>query len=161
VIEFNRKVLGIAVSLMAVAMLATPMVGTVMAIGPLKALEVGKNPKVFGLVAFGFVMLDDVGPNNIFWFNIQGTIMQGNDASKGEGKMNNAIIADYNTVLDMAANPEEYENKWIFLSGTGGSQYNGHGMFYWVFLPITGSATAALEQEYSDGVFYMKNPVGN
>ena len=155
----KKKILIIA---LAIAMLATPMVGTVMAMGPLKALEVGKNPNLDGFVPFGLVMLDDVGvANNIFWLNGRREILKGNDVSKGGGKMNNAIIADYAIVLDMQANPEKYENKWIYLSGTGGEQEGGHGMGYWVFVNYFGPALAdGIEQEYSDGVFYKVNSVG-
>jgi hypothetical protein len=159
--EAKKKVPVIAVALMAVAMLAIPIIGTVIAIGPLKALEVGKNPNVDGIVALGVVMLDDVGPNNIMWVNALGMIISLPDAKKGSGKMNNAIIADHDTVVDMQANPAAYNNKWVYLSGTGGAQWNGHGMFYWVVLPLFGPiASAALEQEYSDGVFHMTNKVG-
>jgi rhodanese-related sulfurtransferase len=130
--------------------------------GPLKALIVGKNPKVDGVVLVAAPMLDDVGPNNIFWFNMEGKIIQGNDASKGGGKMNNAIMADFSIVLDMVANPEEYENKWIYLSGENEPQQDDHGMFYWVFVQYFGpDATAILEQEYSDGIFCKINSVGN
>ena len=154
----NKKLLGALFSIITLAILVAP----VMAMGPLKALEVGKNPNLDGFVPFGFVMLDDVGvANNIFWANARGEIMKGNDISKGGGKMNNAIIADYATVEDMQANPATYENKWIYLSGTGGAQYGGHGMAYWVLVNYFGPvATAGLEQEYSDGVFCKINSVG-
>ncbi|KON31775.1 hypothetical protein AC477_03850 [miscellaneous Crenarchaeota group-1 archaeon SG8-32-1] len=154
----NKKLLGALFSIITLAILVAP----VMAMGPLKALEVGKNPNLDGFVPFGFVMLDDVGvANNVFWFNGRGEIGLGNDVSKGGGKMNNAIIADYAIVLDMQANPEEYENKWIYLSGTGGEQYGGHGMAYWVLVNYFGPVAAAgLEAEYSDGVFFKVNSVG-
>jgi len=146
---------------LAIVLLVTPYIGTVMAIGPLKALEVGKNPKVAGFVALGVVMLDDVGPNNIMWVNALGLIVSLPDARKGGGRMNNAIIADHDTVVDMLANPEAYDNKWVYLSGTGGEQWGGHGMFYWMALPMFGPGPAALlELEYSDGVFHMTNHVG-
>jgi len=158
--EVKRKIL-LTVLALALVLLATPFVGTVMAIGPLKALEVGNNPNVAGFIALGVVMLDDVGPNNIMWVNGLGLIVSLPDARKGGGRMNNAIIADHDTVVDMQINPEAYDNKWVYLSGTGGEQWNGHGMFYWMALPMFGPiASAALEQEYSDGVFHMTNHVG-
>jgi hypothetical protein len=159
--EVNKKVLAIALVLLFVAMLVTPIVGTVMAIGPLRALEIGNNPNVDGFVALGVVMLDDVGPNNIMWVNALGMIISLPDARKGGGRMNSAIIADHDTVVDMLANPAAYHNKWVYLSGTGGEQWNGHGMFYWAVLPKFGPiAAAALEQEYSDGAFQMTHKVG-
>jgi len=157
----KKKSLGVFVAVLAVVMSVTPMVGTVMARGPLKALEVGKNPNVDGIIPFQFVMLDDVGPNNIFWANIQGRIVSGADALKGGGRMNNAIIADIVIVMDMQANPEMYENKWVFLSGAGGALHNGHSMAYWMFLPLFGpDACGDLEVEYWDGVFFKVNIVG-
>jgi hypothetical protein len=157
----KKKILMLLGMVLAVAILTTPMVGTVMAIGPLRALEVGKNPKVDGFVPAGFVMLDDVGPNNIFWANMYGRIVSGADALKGEGRMNNAIIADYGIVVDIQTNPEMYENKWVFLSGAGGALHDGHSMAYWLLLPWFGpTACADLEVEYWDGIFYKLNLVG-
>ena len=156
----KRKIL-LTVLALALVLLAAPFIGTVMAIGPLKALEVGNNPNVDGFVALGVVMLDDVGPNNIMWVTPLGMIISLPDARKGDGRMNNAIIADHDTVVDMQANPAAYDNKWVYLSGTEGAQWNGHGMFYWAILPRFGPiASAALEQEYSDGVFQMTHKVG-
>ncbi|MCW4053557.1 MAG: rhodanese-like domain-containing protein [Candidatus Bathyarchaeota archaeon] len=130
-------------------------------IGPLRALIVGKNPKAYGLAGLGVVMLDDVGPNNIMWANAVGLIVNNADASKGGGRMNNAIEADHDTVVAMQADQTLYENKWVYLSGTGGEQWNGHGMWYWMILPMFGpAASAELEQEYSDGVFSIRNLVG-
>ena len=151
-------------------MLATPLVGTVMAIGPQKASEIGKNPNLDQTVPQGIAFLDDVGPNNIMWVNAFGLIISLPDARKGSGRMNNAIIADISTLIDMQIHPELYDNKWVYLSGTGGEQWDdpfddpdkgSHGMLYWNLLPNFGPiATAALEQEYSDGAFYMINKVG-
>lgn len=165
----KRKIL-LPVLALAIVLLATPFIGTVMAIGPLRALEVGNNPNVDGFVALGVVMLDDVGPNNIMWVNALGMIISLPDARKGGGRMNNAIIADHDTVVDMQINPAAYDNKWVYLSGTGGEQWDdptdvpdkgSHGMFYWAVLPRFGPiASAALEQEYSDGVFQMTHKVG-
>ena len=162
----NKKILMSTITLLAVTMMVTP----VMAIGPLKALEVGKNPKLDGSFPMGFVMLDDVGPNNIFWLNGLGVIMYGSDAVKGEGRMNNAIIANIDTLVEMQTNPPLYENKWIYLSGTDGAQWDNpfddpdkgsHGMAYWSFLTMFGPvASVELEQEYANGVFYKTNKVG-
>lgn len=166
----KKKVLGIFVCILTVVMLSSSIIGAVMAIGPLKALEVGKNPNVDGSAPMGFVMLDDVGPNNFFWLNGPGVIIFGADAVKGEGRMNNAIIADHDTVVEMQTNPALYENKWIYLSGTNEPQWDApfddpdkgsHGMAYWLFLTMFGPVLSAeLEQEYADGVFYKMNKVG-
>ena len=109
---------------LALILLVTPYIGTVMAICPLKALEVGKNPKVTGFLFLGVAMLDDVGPNNIMWVDGAGLIVNNADARKGGGRMNNAIIADINLVLAMRADPILHENKWVYLSGTGGEQWD-------------------------------------
>jgi len=160
--RMNKKILVVSVTLLALVMLATPLVGTVMAIGPLKAVEVGKNPKLCGNPAMGIAFLDDVGPNNILWVSTIGLIVSLPDARKGSGRMNNAIIADYATVVAMQADETLYENKRVYLSGTGGEQWNDHGMLYWMLLPTFGPfATAELEQEYADGAFYARNWVGN
>lgn len=167
----NKKILDLLIGMLAVIMLATSMVGTVMAIGPLKALEVGNNPKLGGSPAMSVVMIDDAGPNNIAFMNFAGLIVNNADARKGEGRMNNAIIADIDIVFAIRADQTLYENKWVYLSGTEGEQWDHptddpdkgtHGMWYWTILPMFGPIfSAMLEQEYSAGVFAKRNLVGN
>jgi hypothetical protein len=168
----NKKIFGVFVGVLAVVMLATPMIGTVVAIGPVKAVDVGKNPKIAEEnLPMGVAFLDDVGPNNIMWVNALSLIVSMADARKGSGRMNNAIIANHDTLVDMQINPEMYDNKLVYLSGTGGEQWDNptdvpdkesHGMLYWNLLPIFGPIAAAeLEQEYADGAFIKTNRVGN
>jgi hypothetical protein len=163
--EVNRKVLGIAVVLLAVAMLTTP----VMAIGPFNALDVGNNKNLAssgpgimnhrggeggGLI---YWMMGASGENWVKW-EFQDI------ASQAKGLMNNAIIAEYsgpqNGLMPYFVSLGENENKWIYLSGDGAAypgQYTSitlgtHGMLWWFMFGITfvtvlsetGNAPAAL-----------------
>ena len=158
----KKKFLSVFFSVFAVIMLITSMIGTVMAIGPQKASEIGKNPNLDENVPPGVAFLDDVGPNNIMWINAFNLIICMSDARKGSGRMNNALIVDHDTLVDMQTNPQLYDNMWVYLSGTGGEQWNGHGMLYWSLLPVFGPIAAAeLEQEYSEGAFRTAHQVSN
>jgi len=179
----NKKILGIVVVLMAVAMLATP----VMAIAPLKALEVGNNPNLEptetgydGVINnrgnAGGSIITVLGDSGVWiqwnWFN----------ASSGKGKFKNAIeagppdvpifdIMDADT--EAFANGEEtlLENKWIFMSPDGsGKQISSpigtHGLVFWMYWGLAGgiaampdSAIFAAEHaaEFPDGVFWKYN----
>jgi len=100
----KRKVLGIAVFFLAVAMLVSP----VMAIGPEKAL--GKNPNLLGPSPWGFDLVLDNGV-------VHGWIVYVYPVPKldwildaGNFKIKNAfVVTDPVQVLGM-------ENKWLFLS---------------------------------------------
>jgi hypothetical protein len=145
----KSKVLGIVVVLMAVAMLATP----VMAIGPFNALDVGNSKN---LEPIGAAVLNQRGENYkgaILW--MMGTSGEHwvrwewqDAATLAKGLKNNAVTAmgppsmGYFTALS-----EENENKWIYLSGDGATypaQYvNGpdggksHGMLWWFWFAVT------------------------
>jgi hypothetical protein len=141
----NKKILGVFVGVFVVVMLATPMVGTVMAIGPVKAVEVGKNPKIAEeILPMGVAFLDDVGPNNIMWVNALSLIISLPDARKGSGRMNNAIIANHDTLVDMQINPEMYDNKLVYLSGTGGEQWDARA---WLSTVLMNVFPLALQQK--------------
>jgi len=80
--------------------------------------------------------------------------------------MNDAIIANKDTVDAMNANPEDFENKWIYLSGeNGGNEYGGHGMFYWWITSARvgfppGQAADSILTRNPDGGFVKTNYVG-
>ena len=152
--------LGISVILVTVALLVSP----VYAIGPNKAAEVGNNKNLTGVS--GSVINDNPSGNTILW-GAQGRILLSMIASKGEGRMNNAIIANFATLSIMLSNPE-FANKWIYLSGDGGSNIEqfafpagpyatlgSHGMLFWFTLFAFGSLEAAQNDalEHPDGIY--------
>ena len=165
----NGKVSALSAFLIVLALLVSP----VLAIGPNNAAEVGNNKNLTGLS--GSVMNDNPSGNTILW-GAQGRILLSMIASKGEGRMNNAIIANIGTLAVMFSNPD-YANKWIYLSGDGGSniqQYEftipaypnqqpyiyystlgEHGILFWFTLVTFGSLEAAQNDalEHPDGVY--------
>ena len=137
----------ILISVLSLLMLGV-VVQSVMAIGPSKAAEVGNNPHLSYVPFAGGVMafLDTPYDNSVLWV----TRTEQPDfifflltASKGQGRMNNAIIASGTNWLDIISNPPEYANKWIYLSGPSGTQWDApfddgtpfdvgpQCMFYW------------------------------
>ena len=182
----NRKILGIAVALIAVTMMTIP----VMAIGPTKALEVGNNPNLkptttgYGAVNTcgnsGDGVITVLDPRGIWikwnWFN----------ASIGKGKFNTAInagpappepsvpifdIMEADIEAFLNAEETQLENKWIFMSPEGSgkqipSPIGTHGMVFWMFWGLAGGANAmpdsaifAAEEtaKHPDGVFWKYN----
>lgn len=157
----SRKILGIIAAFIIITVLATP----VMAIGPDNAAEVGKNKNLTGFTGQG-VMNDNPSGNTILW-GAQGRILLSMPATKGTGRMNNAIIANFATFSVMFTDPS-YANKWIYLSGDGGSNIEqfafaagpyaalgSHGMLFWFTLIAFGSLEAAQNDalEHSNGVY--------
>jgi hypothetical protein len=159
----NRKILVVPIVLMAAAFLIAPT----MAIGPFKALDVGKNKN---LEARGPAVVNHRGGEGggvIFW--LMGSSGEHwvrwefqDAASQAKGLMNNAVIAEYSgPVLPLPARvaalvayinslADEYENKWIYLSGDGATypgQYIGHGMLWWFMYSITFVATPGTVSE--------------
>ena len=154
----------IAVVVLALALfMMTSAVAPAIAIGPLKALDVGNNPKFRGNVADGVVEMG-VAENTILWVSPDGWIFHDAKATTGQGRMNNALIADISFLIALGVDMETYSNRWIFLSGdTSGNTWNHpfdnpdvgeHGMLYWfatfVFGPASGSRLVA---EHPDGIF--------
>jgi hypothetical protein len=123
-----------------------------MAIGPFQELEVGKNENLDGVPAL-LVYNDNPSSNTILWSS-KDTIMLSMIASKGQGRMNNAIIADISTLMVMKNNPD-YRNKWIYLSGESGPNlFMGHGMLYWFTYGVFGEAAAQHDaEEHPDGTY--------
>lgn len=107
--EVNKKVLGIAIAFLFVAMLATPIIGTVMAIGPENAI--GKNPHLSPPMPYGFTMMLDAQkkPHGVVVSWELGSIYRLElDASVFEIK-SAFVVTDVTQV-------EEMENKWLYLS---------------------------------------------
>jgi len=140
-----------------------------MAIGPWHAWEVGNNRNL--LVSLGALhnMRGEAG-TPVLWIETFGFWQKWSvfDALSGQGKINNAIPATYETLMQfsddmiahMSGNPSVNENKWIYLSPEGsGNQYNGHGMVWWLGYLISGDPTIAdyIAAEYSNGVFWKYN----
>jgi hypothetical protein len=146
-----RKALGILACLFVVAMLATPA----LAVGPAKSAE--KNPNVSLNVA-GEAVMDNPSGSRIVWGEDE--IFFWLDASKAKGVMNNAINADLATLQDMAANPDAYDQKWVYLSGEHyGNMFMGHGMFYWVLraLGYSSADALAIALDRAPNGFYLRS----
>lgn len=160
----NRKILGIAVTLLAIAMLASPVV----AVGPLKPLENG-NDRFTGSAAGGVVM-KDAGPNTVIYITDLFDVPEENNeifhdvkATKGAGRMNNAIIVKgIPDLMAIGANEEDYFNKWVYLSGDNTAQHpndyqaGGHGMLYYFAEKAFGVGSGPMVvAEHPDGIFAM------
>ena len=168
---------------MAVAMLATP----VMAIGPMKALEVGKNPNLTMTVTGYNGVINtrgNAGGNVITVLDPRGVWIKWNwfSASAGKGKFNNAIeagppdvpifdILSADTEAFINGEETELENKWIFMSPEGSgkqipSPIGTHGLVFWMYWGLAGgiaampdSAIFAAEMAalYPDGIYWKYN----
>jgi len=167
VTDLIKKVLVIAVLLLAVAILAAPA----MAIGPNTAVEKGKNPNLSGGPGPGgstLAFLDTPSDTSILFITRQDNpdlIFFLMTASRGKGRMNNAIIASGANWMSIAQNPDDYANKWIYLSGeSGGNTWDkpndnpdvgSHGMLYWQLRAMGIPHTAAYEDAlmHPDGVY--------
>lgn len=125
----RSKLLGIVITLLAIAMLASP----VLAIGPFQALEVGNNNN---LVIFGTSVGNTRGEagGSSYWMWVDGgqhwIKWQFKDASQSKGVMTTAFIPDTSQVLPnptslsalfTSLSADELNNKWIYLSGDGPS----------------------------------------
>ena len=139
----------------------------VLAVGPNKAAEVGHNPNVFinptnQKTALNASNGDQSALDRITWYGNQ--IILYKNVSNSNGILNNAITADINVVNAMNSNPNEFVNKWIYLSGeNSGNSYNGHGMFYW-WIRSQGfsdeAALASIAARNPDGGLMKFNYVG-
>ncbi len=115
------------------------LVTPVMAVGPWQAEEVNDNPKFGTNVSQGRVFLDNKWNDRHGWGDRTMSVYL--SASKGDGKMNSAIIADSTIFKEIRDNRDAYLNKWIYLSGeSGGNTFNSprdnpdvgsHSIFYW------------------------------
>ena len=140
----NRKIMGIAITILAVAMLASP----VMAVGPQNA---EKNPNAISVLPWAQFVL----PNGqlIEWVpTATGTILiQHKNAD--EFKINNAIELTITTPADlgplMAA-----ENKWIYLT------QNSYANFL-LFTGLPANLVPVFAGMYPDGLYIRAVLIGN
>jgi len=124
----------------------------VMAIGPEQAAEVGNNPNLS--IPTGNPRLDTPSGVHNLWTSVFNHWI---DASKGGGKMNNAVIvgptADV-TLTYLLKHLSEYENTWIYFTQIGFTAFliYGQGMD-----PDEAEDTAEL---YPDGIYWHFVNVG-
>ena len=184
--RMNKKILMLTITLLAVTMMATP----VMAMGPTKALEVGNNPNLKpAITGIGAVLTCGKSGNGvIIALDPRGVWIKWNwfNASIGKGKFKNAInagpappepsvsifnIMEADTQAFLNGEETQLENKWIFMSPEGsGKQISSligtHGMVFYMFWFLAGGAGAmpdsaifaAIETaKHPDGVFWKYN----
>ena len=143
----------VAVIVLALALLTmTFAVVPVMAKGPLQAGIVGHNPNIQAVAPpIGLVQMD-ASENTMIWVDVADVIVHDCEAGTGAGRANNALIADITIVNDMVANPEDYYNKWVFLSG------GPSGMMHEYALRMWGPDMAALiVVKHPNGMFIMNH----
>jgi hypothetical protein len=151
----NRKLLGMAVAILAVAMLASP----VMAIGPKNAI--GKNPL---LSDFSDVSLES--QNHVWhcWMESGLMALWIPATSSNEGLMNHVsfVVDSFADLAYSGQHPVELDGKWVFLT----SEYSSgtfpapmfptegrHGAVFWIMRLSGSSYDEALEKE-------MEQPYG-
>jgi hypothetical protein len=110
----GKKVLVLLVPVLVLSMLLA--IPAAIAIGPEHAVEVGNNPNLSS--PRGNPVLDTPSGVHNVWTSVFNHWI---DASKGGGKMNNAVIvgptADV-TLAYLLTHLSEYENTWIYFSQT-------------------------------------------
>jgi len=183
----KKAALVLAVALMVVAMLATP----VMAIGPYNAYEVGNNPNLKYLNGGTVNAKGNAGGSNVWaWsttneFWVRWKWLQPTDA---KGILNKAVMATSMEDLELVVTAD-YENKWIYLSGDDKPSYpnpyqfrfpkptnasdpdyptnmylwslGSHGMLWWLFFFAFKSPTAAnsAATSFPYGALWMHNNI--
>jgi len=185
----KKAVLVIAAALMAMAMLATP----VMAIGPFNALQVGKIENLRGS---GPSVINGRGGSggDIYW-SVAGSgdhwvRWEFQEPPQAKGLMNNAIIAEYPGPTPEYPNMfayfaylslEEFDNKWIYLAKEGedvgqwtSPLFGTHGMLYWYIWGMAYMGTSGTSAEkaaaatlaatnfvgdHQDGMFWKHNDI--
>jgi hypothetical protein len=146
----NRRLLGIAVTILAIAMLASP----VMAKGPARASEIGNNPHLsFDVPGDGYVFMTGASGNTFIWTD---GLYHDCDSAKGGGRMNNALIVDWAMFNDMGVHPELYLNKWVFLSTDPASGAYGYSILWWFGEIVMGTGNGAeIVANHPDGLYAM------
>ena len=120
----NKKILSLAVTLIFVIIMVVP----VMAIGPWE--PAGKNHPNFDEFFGGVINERGAASGSNVWAPYDGCSVawKWRHPLDAKGLMNNALSP---TVFQLGMYAgEEYDNKWIFLSGDGQdkpNQFNGHG----------------------------------
>jgi hypothetical protein len=151
----NKRIIGIAITLLAVAMLASP----VMAIGPLNAEKVANNPHLTGDANTGLVFMTEVAGNTFMWFNNPSSIYFGMiyhdaDTTIGEGRINNAIIVDLAIFSTITGNPE-YCNKWLYFSNEPLQALGGHSILWALGQYAMGGQGDLLVANHPNGIYAM------
>jgi hypothetical protein len=137
----NRKIIGIAIVLLTVAMLASP----VLAIGPQNAI--GKNPNLNGPTPYGFDLILDNGVGH-------GYIIYVYDVPKFDWlydardfKINAFVVTDPTQVLEM-------ENHWLYMT---------HDIYLNLLLNVyhvPAPMANMIASHFPDGVYNKWNYVG-
>jgi hypothetical protein len=173
----NRKLLGLAVTILLIVILALP----VMAIGPEQAADVGNNPNLESMLG-GLINLrgEALGTNVWAYSTTSQHWVKWNwrDPTAAKGLMNNAIVVHMTTLGQVTG--EALQNKWQYLSGDGGTNadqfiftagpyksYGSHGMLWWLFFfgfgknaeSAAGADRAAAT--YPNGALLMNNLIDN
>jgi len=121
----------------------------VMAIGPFQAAEVGNNPNLS--LPAGNPTLDTPSGVHNLWGEFTGIFNHWINASKGEGKMNNAVIVGPNadvTLSYLLTHLSEYENTWIYFSQIGFKAFLIYGQ------GIPAEEAEELASIYPDGIYW-------
>lgn len=150
----GKKVLVQLVPVLVLSMLLT--VPMAIAIGPEQAAEVGNNPNL-STNEQGHPILDTPSGVHNFWTSVFNHWIS---ASKGGGKMNNAVIvglgptAPHPNLGYLMTHTSEYENTWIYFSQT---VFKYFLIYVQDFTEEEATNTAAL---YPDGIYWNFVTVG-
>jgi hypothetical protein len=124
----------------------------VMAIGPQQAAKVGKNPNL--TIPEGNPVLDTPSGIHNVWAESESVFNHWVNASKGKGKMNNAVpVGPFEDVKlgYLLAHPSEFENKWLYLNQ----------QVFALLLPYTGvEDPEEIASLYPDGIYLHVTYVG-
>jgi len=168
VIELKKT----AVVVLALALLM--MLGAVvpvMAIGPFNAGEVGNN-KNLDFHSGGVRNFRGAADGSNIWAVSSegvGIFWRWRPVSEDKVLEDRAfVISDITALAQLlyqiaGTQDPELENKWVYLSGTGGAQYNAgfgsHGMMYWFLFLVFKDPALALsgERQNPDGTYFMYN----
>ena len=177
--KMKKEILLISTLMLALMMLSA--ITPVLAIGPWGALENGDNPNLVLRGGGGLNNYRGEASGSQVWAvstsDGRSVEWKFRDPSDANGLMNNAYIAHLPlTTLGQFGGAEDttYENKWIYLSGDGGtnadqftSPLGTHGMlwwfFYFAFRGTTNDRTMAdaMASTYPNGALFMYNNIYN
>ncbi len=150
----GKKVLVLLVPVLVLSMLLA--VPAAIAIGPTHAAEVGNNPNLSSSERGNPVLDTPSGVHNVWTSAFNHWI----DASKGEGKMNNAVIvglgptAPHPNLGYLLTHISEYENTWIYFSKTVFKYFLINAQGY------TEEEAANAAALYPDGIYWLFVDVG-
>jgi hypothetical protein len=158
----KKEVLFIAVALVVLALLATP----VLAIGPFQGAEANDNDN---LRLLGLAVNNLRGDGNPLGFNSWIHLTSGNwlewkvrDARYAKGIMNNAIVPTMSQINPAFMGGEANQNTWMYLTPNSGTTHGTLWVFIWGSLGMNAQSAAladGLAQQFPGGAFYMYNIV--